>query len=222
MPAPRAARRSSALRRLRGSRPAPRARQERGVRTEEAILEATLRLLAARGVQGTSLDLLAEEVGVAKSSILWHFGSKEELLLRVFERVFEEVSRGPVRDILALPTLEARGEATWRFYSEAVRRRPELFRVITYLVFEAIEGRAELRTRLRHLYRSRRELFAEGLRGVVQDEAQRRRLAAISVAAFDGIFLQWLLEPEAIDVEELHRELRALNDPGRGRRTRRD
>src|SRR5882762_9471543 len=86
---------------------APRARQQRGVRTEEAILNATLRLLAARGVQGTSLDLLADEVGVAKSSILWHFGSKEELLLRVAERVFEEIARGPARDILALPTLES-------------------------------------------------------------------------------------------------------------------
>ena len=171
-------------------------------------------------MQGTSLDLLAEEVGVAKSSILWHFGSKEELLLRVFERVFEEVSRGPVRDILALPTLEARGEATWRFYSEAVRRRPELFRVITYLLFEAIEGRPELRTRLRQLYRSRRELFAEGLRGVVQDEAQRRRLAAISVAAFDGIFLQWLLDPEALDLEALHREMRTLAERARQPRAR--
>ena len=220
MPAVRAARRTAALGRPRGSRPTPRTRQERGVRTEEAILEATLRLLAARGVKGTSLDLLAEEVGVAKSSILWHFGSKEELLLRVFERVFEEVSRGPVRDILALPTLEARGEATWRFYSEAVRRRPELFRVITYLLFEAIEGRPELRTRLRQLYRSRRELFAEGLRGVVQDEAQRRRLAAISVAAFDGIFLQWLLDPEALDLEALHREMRTLAERARQPRAR--
>ena len=53
------------------------------MRTEEAILEATLRLLATRGIHGMSLDLLSDEVGVAKSSILWHFGSKEELLLRV-------------------------------------------------------------------------------------------------------------------------------------------
>src|ERR671937_330653 len=107
---------------------ASRGRQQRGVRTEEAILQATLRLLAARGVHGTSLDVLAEEVGVAKSSILWHFGSKEELLLRVAERVFDEISRGPAREILALPTLEARSAAMWRFYTDTVRRRPELRR----------------------------------------------------------------------------------------------
>ena len=196
---------------------ASRGRQQRGVRTEEAILQATLRLLATRGVHGTSLDVLAEEVGVSKSSILWHFGSKEELLLRVAERVFEEIARGPAREILALSTLEERSAAMWRFYTDTVRRRPELRRVVLYLIFETAEGRPELRARLRDLYRATRELFAEGLRGVVADADQRRRLAAISVAALDGLFLQWLLDPEQLDLEALHREMRALAERARRR-----
>ena len=195
-----------------------RGRQQRGVRTEEAILQATLRLLAARGVHGTSLDLLAEEVGVAKSSILWHFGSKEELLLRVAERVFEEVARGPAREILALPTIEQRSEAMWRFYADTVRRRPEVRRLVLYLIFETAEGRPELRARLRQLYRGMRELFAEGLRGVVADADQRRRLATISVAALDGLFLQWLLDPDQLDLDALHREMRGLAERARAHR----
>jgi AcrR family transcriptional regulator len=197
---------------------APRARQERGMRTEEAILEATLRLLAARGVHGTSLDLLAEEVGVSKSSILWHFGSKEERLLRVAERAFEAIARGPARRILALPTIEEREAAMWDFYAETVRERPELRRLVLYLIFESTEGRPELRARLQQLYRGARELFAEGLRGVVLQADRRRRLAAVSVAALDGLFLQWLLDPEALDLEALQREMRALNARAWGRR----
>src|SRR5215468_2436327 len=111
-------------------RAAARTRQERGVRTEEAILRATLKLLATRGIHGMSLDLLAEEVGVAKSSILWHFGSKEELLLRVAERVLEDVERGPAREMLALPTLAERGDAVWRFFGDTLRERPELRRLV--------------------------------------------------------------------------------------------
>jgi AcrR family transcriptional regulator len=199
------------------SRPgrAERTRQERGVRTEEAILQATMRLLATRGIQGTSLDLLAEEVGVAKSSILWHFGSKEELLLRVAERVYDEVARGPVQRILALPTFEERAEASWRFFSETLRQKPELRRVMLYLIFESVEGRPELRARLQQLYRGIREMYETGLRGAVPDAAQRRRLAVISVAALDGLFLQWLLDPDAIDLESLQHELRGLRDGAR-------
>jgi AcrR family transcriptional regulator len=194
---------------------APRARQERGVRTEESILAATLRMVATRGVRGTSLDALAAEVGVAKSSILWHFGSKEELLLRVAERVLDEVARGPVQRILDLPTLEERAEASFRFFAESVRERPEMRRLVLYLIFEAVEERPELRARLQQLYRRIRELYEAGLATVVREPAMRRRLAIISVAAFDGIFLQWLLDPDAIDLEALHRELR---DFGRARR----
>ncbi|HXJ35395.1 MAG TPA: TetR/AcrR family transcriptional regulator [Candidatus Eisenbacteria bacterium] len=192
------------------------------MRTEEAILQATLRLVAARGIHGMSLDLLAEEVGVAKSSILWHFGSKEELLLRVAERVLEEVAHGPAREILALPTLGAREDATWRFFAETLRERPELRRLVLWLLFECVEERPELRTRLQQLYRSIRDMFEAGLREIVPDAAQRRRLAIITVATFDGIFLQWLLEPDAIDIEALHRELRALNERTHPVRRRKD
>jgi len=195
---------------------AVRGRQERGVRTEEAILEATLRLLATRGIQGTSLDLLAEEVGVAKSSILWHFGSKEELLLRVAERVLEEVAQGPAREILALPTIEERSEASWRFYADSVRERPELRRLVLWLILESADGRPELRARLQQVYRSIREMFEAGLRGVVADRAQRTSLAVISVAAFDGMFVQWLLDPDAIDLEAVHTEIRQLTERARG------
>src|SRR5436190_22744706 len=98
-----------------------RSRQGRGVRTEEAILQAALRLLATHGIHGTSLDLVAAEVGVAKSSILWHFGSKEELLLRAAEHVVEAVARGPAKTILDLPTLAQREDATWQFFAETLR-----------------------------------------------------------------------------------------------------
>lgn len=200
--------RSTAVREPRAERHTTRPRQERGVRTEAAILDATLRLLATRGIQGTSLDAVAEEVGVAKSSILWHFGSKEELLLRVAERVFDEVAQGPVRQILELPTIEERDEATWRFFSQTLRERSELRRLVLYLIFESVEGRPELRARLQQIYRNIRELYERGLRGVGEDEGQRRRMALISVATFDGLFLQWLLEPEAVDLDALHGELR--------------
>ena len=190
------------------SRPGGRSRQGRGVRTEAAILDATLRLLASRGIEGTSLDAVADEVGVAKSSVLWHFGSKEELLLRVAECVFEQVARGPVQEILALGTIAERDEATWRFFSETLHERPELRRLILYLIFESVEGRPELRDRLQQLYRGIRGLYESGMREIVPDARQRQRLAVIAIATFDGLFLQWLLDPGAVDLDQLHHELR--------------
>jgi len=83
-----------------------------------------------------------------------------------------------------------------------------------WLILESVEGRPELRARLRQLYEGVRQLYEAGLRSVIPDAAKRRRYAIISVASMDGIFLQWLLDPEAIDLEALHEDLRELHGPG--------
>jgi AcrR family transcriptional regulator len=199
-------------------RPVRRVRQRRGLRTEEAILDATLQSLAVRGIQATSLDLIAAEVGVAKSSILWHFGSKEGLLLRVAERAFEEMEKGPARNILSLPSLEERSRAVWKQYLQTLETRPALRRVVLYLIFESTEGRPELRARLQRLYRSMRTLFAAGLRESVADPTQAHGMATLAIATLDGLFLQWLLEPEALDLPALQRQLRGVAQAGSGGR----
>lgn len=54
--------------------------------TRERVLGAALASFASRGYGATSLDALAESLGVRKQTILYYFPSKEALLAAVIER----------------------------------------------------------------------------------------------------------------------------------------
>jgi TetR/AcrR family transcriptional regulator len=47
--------------------------------SKEQIIQAAMRLFGARGVDATSLQTIADEVGITKQAVLYHFPSKEAL-----------------------------------------------------------------------------------------------------------------------------------------------
>ena len=60
--------------------------QERKARTREAILNAAARLFARRGVEATSLDDIAREIGMTKGAIYANFKNKRELVYALLDR----------------------------------------------------------------------------------------------------------------------------------------
>src|SRR4051812_10111186 len=90
---------------------APRRRRSDGERTREAILHEAARLATVDGLDGLSLANLADAVGISKSGLFAHFGSKEELQLATVEAasaIFEEEVIEPAREMPAgVPRLRA-------------------------------------------------------------------------------------------------------------------
>jgi AcrR family transcriptional regulator len=60
-------------------------RQAKGVRTREAILARAVDIASAQGLEGLTVGSLAEQLGMSKSGLFAHFGSKEELQLATVE-----------------------------------------------------------------------------------------------------------------------------------------
>ena len=81
-----------------------RAPRSDGVRTRQAILEEAARLATVEGLEGLSLGRLAEEVGMSKSGLFAHFGSKEELQLATVETATEIFERVVVRPAASAPS----------------------------------------------------------------------------------------------------------------------
>ena len=60
-------------------------RRSDGERSRSAILDAAMRLATVEGLEGVSISRLADAVGMSKSGLFAHFGSKEGLQLATVE-----------------------------------------------------------------------------------------------------------------------------------------
>lgn len=65
----------------------------KGEQTRASILEAALELASREGLEGLTIGALAERMGMSKSGVFAHFGSREDLqldVLRLYNHQFEQ------------------------------------------------------------------------------------------------------------------------------------
>ena len=72
----------------------------------ERVLEAAMALFAEHGVSGTSLQMIAETMGVTKAAVYYHFRTKEEIVVAVLAGPLERLD-AVLTDAEAQPTRQA-------------------------------------------------------------------------------------------------------------------
>lgn len=83
----------------------------KGEITRQAILERATALASRSGLEGISIGHLAEELGLSKSGLFAHFGSKEALQVEILRFAAERFVEHVVRPALAQPRGEPRVRA---------------------------------------------------------------------------------------------------------------
>ncbi|MEW5734112.1 MAG: helix-turn-helix domain-containing protein [Thermodesulfobacteriota bacterium] len=100
-------------------------------KAEEKILEAAARLFARFGFKKTSVDEIAVEAGIVKSTLYQHFRSKDDILLAVVVRQAREARALALAQVARiedpLDRLRALAELGWDF----LRERPLLATMIS-------------------------------------------------------------------------------------------
>src|SRR5215831_21318413 len=78
-------------------------RRIKGMRTRQAILLHAARVGSAEGLDAVSLQRLADDLGISKSGLFAHFGSKEELHLATIDAAAEIFTEHVIRPALSEP-----------------------------------------------------------------------------------------------------------------------
>lgn len=99
-----------------------RRRRSESERTHAAILETATRVASMEGIHGLTIGRLAERLGVSKSGLYSHFGSKEQLQIETIETAQAIVEREVVTPALEVPEGMSRLRALCESYVSYVER----------------------------------------------------------------------------------------------------
>ncbi len=176
----------------------------------QQIIDATLRVLARKGWNETSIDEISREADVSRGLVSYHFGDKAALLAGVLERCEQIFRRGgsAARDAATDPV--ERQRLSIRNGILSVRDYPLTYEVVMQFV---IGGRSdpELAEKVREFHRTSRASVAQRIRdgqaqGVFRKDIDPEAAAARHIAISMGIAQQWLLEPGSFDIDEVSRQ----------------
>jgi AcrR family transcriptional regulator len=81
----------------------PARRPRKGESTRAAIIEQALSVARREGLEGLTIGALAERMGMSKSGVFAHFGSREELQLAVLKQYAERFVDTVLRPAVARP-----------------------------------------------------------------------------------------------------------------------
>jgi AcrR family transcriptional regulator len=161
--------------------------------TRERILDAALELFVAQGYDGTSLRQIAEQLGVTKAALYYHFESKEDILRALHMRLHEFG-----KDALASAgdepmTLELWGQLLDQIVDQMLAQRK------LFLMHE--RNQATLEKLHSEEHDAEHDDIQNQFRKILLDtrvpERDRVRMAAAFGAAFAGLFLAGESFPDA-------------------------
>jgi AcrR family transcriptional regulator len=92
--------------------------EERRTATRQRLLDAAAELFAERGVDGSSVDAIAERAERTSGAIYDHFGGKEGLLFALLEGWVDDVAVVIGAELATATTLEERLASLWRNVSD--------------------------------------------------------------------------------------------------------
>ena len=166
---------------------------EKGVARRQEILERAAEVFRERGADGTSLRRIATAIGVSHAALLHYFDSREQLLVAVYERA--EGQRDTSGDA-AESALDVLVKAA--MINVGVPGMVELYTSLVAASLAA-EGTPSNEFFSARFARIRDELTqrltAEQAAGRLRGDVEPADMAALLIAASDGLQIQWLLEP---------------------------
>ena len=179
------------------------------------ILNAAIKVFAKNGVVKTKMAEIAQAAGIGKGTIYEYYRSKEEIFHEAFIQILASMQKAisqalektvdPIEKIkLLIDTClvkfvdesEDFVEIMMDFWAEGVRNK----NADVLKIFDL----NQMYTQFRNLVS---EILEDGIRKGVFRQMNTKLTASVLLGAFDGLFLQWIIDRSIFNLREVADEL---------------
>ncbi|TCO47367.1 TetR/AcrR family transcriptional regulator [Actinocrispum wychmicini] len=192
----------------------PRSRRRSPTFIEEArrrqIVASAITTIAGSGLAQSSLARIADEVGISKSVISYHFAGKDELIAEVITSLLSESNRVIKSwvDRAPDPTAKLRAYIEGSFAFMIEHRANFVALVDIWGSFGTVEAKRAFNAAAYEPCRRHIEsILRKGQDTGEFRQFDRRTLSAVIQGAIDGVMLQWVFEERAVDLADCMAEL---------------
>ena len=178
---------------------------ERSALSDKRMFDAAVELINERGTQKTTLKEIGERAGYSRGLANYRFGSKDGLMLELFEQFDARWE-----EHLANYLQGARGLAAMRQAAGALRDFLKLesgyMRAMYLLWYECLGHETEMRRMLAEHHQAYRHDAQRWIEqsieaGEVRQEVDAQQFAVQYCAFIFGIVYQWLVNANALDID---------------------
>ncbi|MBM73871.1 MAG: hypothetical protein CMK59_00610 [Proteobacteria bacterium] len=160
-------------------------------RAQKLILRAASRIFGEMGYDGASVQKVADEAGVSKSLVHYHFHTKEKLLLEAQKTTFRElhrrISEGAKRGDIGLRAALSALDSMWESIRDLREGAPFVVETLS------LAGKKkDLQPNIRAFYEESTALLSDGIKCVFAEDLERLAIPPDRMAILLRIVLEGL------------------------------
>lgn len=181
------------------------------------IIESAEQVFAIYGFEGATLDQIAENAGLTKGAVYWHFSNKSELLLTLIDRSLKKLATRIVKQDEPLFQSSSPLDSLQMLFNQEFQACSNGINHQTLLFFEFISKRRDKEISEK-LGNSFAHLFEETSKIIQQYQQQKHlsntispdKLSIILHALMNGIILMAIVSPENVPLDTIGTDVSKL------------
>jgi len=163
---------------------------------KDRIMDAALRIFAEKGFQNATITEISKEAGVSEATIYEYFGTKEDLLFAIPERISNQTYEETSKVLPYIKGVEGKMRAMLLSYFQLYESNPDysalvLLQLMSNKRFRETPAHAAIRRSAHRLLDCIREGIADG---TFRKDADAYLIRSMLMGTIEHLFIQWHMQ----------------------------